>query len=282
MAKRNAGHSDEARDHVDEVKNFVAEANLYMLQISEAMEEIKSSGQASSQIVKTVEDIAFQTNILALNAAVEAARAGEAGVGFAVVADEVRNLANKSRDAALNTTSMLESSIRRINDGAQLVEKAKESFTRLVATSDQVTLIVGDITEASRSQTHEIQDIHQSIALVDKVTQENSLEAAETENISSDLNHQAGLLNDTIKRVTEVLRGTGSGGVVRARKLDTELEERSGVEATGQIAKKSQAPRLIDMEEMKKEAQAIEPKRTFKTVSNKELDQALPMEDDDF
>jgi methyl-accepting chemotaxis protein len=277
MAKRNAGHSDEARDHVDEVKDFVKEANLYMLQISEAMEEIKSSGQASTQIVKTVEEIAFQTNILALNAAVEAARAGEAGLGFAVVADEVRNLANKSRDAAVNTTTILESSLSRINDGVELVEKAKESFTRLVATSDQVTEIVGDITEASRSQTHEIQDIHQSIALVDKVTQENSLEAAETENISRDLNKEAGLLNDTIKRVTQVLEGTGSP--LPSRERPTEALDLGSAQKK---AKRTKSPSSHEIEELKKEAQQVEQKRTFKAVSNNDLDVAIPMEDDDF
>jgi hypothetical protein len=288
MAKRNAGDSEEARDHVEIVKTYVEEADLYMRQISEAMEEIKSSGEASSQIVKTVEDIAFQTNILALNAAVEAARAGEAGQSFAVVADEVRNLANKSRDAAISTTSMLESSIGRINEGAQLVEKAKETFIQLVATSDHVTEIVGNITLASRSQSRDIQDIHQSIALMDKVTQENSLEAAETENLSHALNHQADLLNNTLQRAETILRGDTQGSlrdmggdILRARAVKLE----AGEEAPGQSLSSKEggygAPggakeAALDLDKLKSEGQGS----SFKKVSNKDLDKTLPMDDD--
>jgi uncharacterized coiled-coil DUF342 family protein len=287
MAKRNAGDSEEARDHVEEVKTFVAEANLYMHQISEAMEEIKSSGEASSQIVKTVEDIAFQTNILALNAAVEAARAGEAGAGFAVVADEVRNLANKSRDAAVSTTAMLESSIARINEGALLVEKAKETFALLVETSDLVTQIVGNITNASRSQSRDIQDVHQSIALMDKVTQENSLEAAETENLSEALNHQASLLNDALRRAESILSGNSQGlpalrssGRKRERPQEIpggeDYPPKASPKASSEARPGGAKEAALDLEKLKSEGS----RASFKKVSDKDLDKALPMDDD--
>ncbi|MDR1079761.1 MAG: methyl-accepting chemotaxis protein [Deltaproteobacteria bacterium] len=285
MAKRNAGHSDEAKEHVAEVKNFVEEANLYMLDIANAMEEIRNSGQASSQIIKSVEEIAFQTNILALNAAVEAARAGEAGVGFAVVADEVRNLANKSRDAASSTTSMLASSLERINGGTLLVEKAKESFARLVETSDQVKAIVESITLASRSQTKDIQDIHQSIALMDKVTQENSLEAAEAENYSRDLNRQAGFLASAVTRVSSILLGSGApplrpGSRAGGGRIGGAARERAGAPPSGAgspaenpVAREA----AMSLDGTKAPPEARRP--VFKAAPSKDLE-AIPMDDD--
>jgi hypothetical protein len=274
-ARRNAGHAGQAKALMDRAKGFVDEAHASMRQISVAMEEIKASGQASSQIVKTVDEIAFQTNILALNAAVEAARAGEAGIGFAVVADEVRNLANSSSAAAKSTTSMLDSSLRRIIEGAELVRRAEESFEALVATSDEVAGLMTGITEDSQSQAREIQDVHQSIALVDKVTQENSREAAEAGHISSELNRQAGLLNQTISHVALVVTGqggsprprAGKGGPGAARKAGTaQARDGSGGLMDGQAG----------------EGQAQAPRRAFARPNKKDLDRALPMDDDFF
>jgi methyl-accepting chemotaxis protein len=265
-AKRNAGHAGQAKELMDRAKSFVDEAHASMRQISAAMEEIKASGQASRQIVKTVDEIAFQTNILALNAAVEAARAGEAGLGFAVVADEVRNLANSSSAAARSTTSMLDSSLRLINEGASLVTKAEDSFESLVATSDEVAGLMTGITEASQSQAREIQDVHQSIALVDKVTQENSLEAADAGRISSELNRQADLLNQTISQVALVVSGQP---IAQSQRPAREARATSkGVSFMDQVR-----------EEQVKEEQ---PKKAFAKPSKTDLDQALPMDDDFF
>ncbi|MDR1394867.1 MAG: methyl-accepting chemotaxis protein [Deltaproteobacteria bacterium] len=266
MAKRNAGHSDQAKELMDRAKSYVAEANAAMQQISAAMEEIKSSGQASSQIIKSVEEIAFQTNILALNAAVEAARAGEAGAGFAVVADEVRNLASSSSEAAKNTASIMAGSIRRINEGAQMVSQAEASFASLVVTSDEVAQLVENITLASQSQAKAVSDVHQSIALMDKVTQENAVEAADTENISQALDSQASLLSRTISRIARILHG-GPAGLKPIRPV-----RRS--EAVKPLAALNQTP-------ASNPAAGPGPagSRT-KKVSQKALDQVLPMDDD--
>jgi methyl-accepting chemotaxis protein len=305
-AKKNAGHADQAKELMDRAKSFVDEANVFMGQISAAMEEIKNSGEASSQIVKTVDEIAFQTNILALNAAVEAARAGEAGLGFAVVADEVRNLANSSSGAAKSITSMLDSSSKRIIEGAALVKKAEESFESLVATSDEAAGIMSDIALDSQSQTREIQDVHQSIAMMDKVTQENALEAAETGNISAELDRQADLLNQTNSHVSRVVSGrrgkaepsterakgvgggkTGAGrsgaasrqsGAARSVRSDSPFdgfnrpEEPSG--GSDFIAK------VLDEDETRKNSPA--PKSSFGKKKKSDLEQALPMDDDDW
>jgi hypothetical protein len=275
-AKRNAGHSELAKELVAKTKGFVHEANHTMSQIAAAMEEIRGSGQASRKIIKTVEEIAFQTNILALNAAVEAARAGEAGVGFAVVADEVRGLAGRSSEAAKSTASLLASSIDRINDGASLVKKAEDSFARLVETSDEVAALMEGITGDSQGQTRDIQAVHQSIAMVDKVTQENAVEAAETANLSAELNRQAALLNRTIRHVTSVLTGSERPPAEASEGAPSEAAPGEG--APGGALRAAGAVRLRDLAAEEPAADPI--KKSFGRASAKALDQALPMDDD--
>jgi methyl-accepting chemotaxis protein len=298
-AKRNAGHAGEAKELIDTAKAFVDEAHAIMLQISTAMEEIKNSGLASSQIVKTVDQIAFQTNILALNAAVEAARAGEAGLSFAVVADEVRNLANSSSAAAKNTTSILDSSLKRMIEGADLVKKAEESFESLVTVSDKVASLMTGITEVSQSQAREIQDVHQAIAQVDKVTQENAMEAAETGNISSELNRQADLLNQTISHVSGVVTGQVDSPVQGLRVKGSQLSQGSasgysvpsntasgrGRGGPAKASPQAQTPGLPESartETARADSGFTSPKKSFGKPSQKELDQTLPMDDDFF
>ncbi|MDR1578491.1 MAG: methyl-accepting chemotaxis protein [Deltaproteobacteria bacterium] len=272
-AKRNADNSERAKKLMDKAKSFVVEANEAMDQISVAMEEIKNSGQASRQIIKSVEEIAFQTNILALNAAVEAARAGEAGVGFAVVADEVRNLANSSSAAARNTNDMLARSVMRINEGAQLVIQAGASFKDLVVTSEDVANLVQSVTEASQTQARAIQDTHQSIAMMDKVTQENAVEAAGAEKISRALNGQARFLSRAVQRISALLHGYGWAS---SRNLASPAEPDDSRARLGL----SLAVVGSDVP-----AEAPSPSQPLITsslpkVSKKALDQAIPMDDD--
>ena len=271
MAKRNAGHSAQAKELMNEAKSHVQTANEAMSEISRAMEEIHHSGQASSQIIKTVEEIAFQTNILALNAAVEAARAGEAGVGFAVVADEVRNLANRSAEAAKNTTVMIAGSMDRINQGAALVRNAEESFASMVAASDQMGAIVGEIAQASQSQAQDIQKIHQSIAQMDKVTQENAAEAGETQSLSQNLTDQAAVLSEALAEMLAILKGAREAG--RPRPGGPRPKTGPAVSSTP-AARPGLGPY--------REAPAV-PKSSIVDSSKKlKMEEAIPMDDDDF
>ena len=265
MAKRNAGHSAQAKELMYETKEHVQKANLAMNEISVAMEEIRGSGEASSQIIKTVEEIAFQTNILALNAAVEAARAGEAGVGFAVVADEVRNLANRSAEAAKNTAVMIASSMNRINQGAALVLNTEESFSSMVNTADQMEAIVTKIAQASHSQAQGIQNIHQSIALMDKVTQENAAEAGETQSLSAHLTRQAGLLSDALSKMGAVLNV--SAGTGKSRKMD----ERNRPSVRQVNANTGCKPEILS---------AVPLKLTGVKDKKSKMDEIIPMDDD--
>ncbi len=274
MAKRNAGHSAQAKDLMLEAKNHVQTANVAMGEISQAMEEIRASGQASVKIIKTVEEIAFQTNILALNAAVEAARAGEAGVGFAVVADEVRNLANRSAEAAKNTTTMLNASMERINQGAMLVTGATESFTSMVETSDKMDDIVGEIAQASQSQAQDIQSIHQSIAMMDKVTQENAAGAGETQSLSRNLTRQAAILTEALGEMAVILKGASEAArLTRESKAGRKAlkaaaaSSDSGFNLTEQLAASAPVVPII-------KPALVDPGRKNK------MEAAIPMDDD--
>lgn len=234
MAGRNADRSAQATEMVIEVKNHVRDAGGSISEISKAMGEINESGRKSSKVVRTVEEIAFQTNLLALNAAVEAARAGEAGVGFAVVAEEVRNLAIRSAGAAKNTHDILAGSMERINQGSELVDKAIDSFALMVAISDQMVSIIDEIAQASQQQAQSVQNIHQSIALMDKVTQENAAGAGENQSLSQILSRQAALLDEALNEMKAVLNdssssaGPGSAGGGYPKRADSSAFNLSG------------------------------------------------------
>lgn len=266
MAKRNAGHSAEAKELMLAAKDHVLAANRAMGEISQAMTEIHDSGQASSQIIKTVEEIAFQTNILALNAAVEAARAGEAGVGFAVVADEVRNLANRSAEAAKNTATMIAGSMARIDQGAILVQKASESFASMVATSDQMGGIVAEIAQASQSQAQDVQHIHQSIALMDKVTQENAAGAGETRALSQRLTERSSVLSEALEEMRLILEG--------GEKIDQPLH-RPGRSAAAIVAPQ---PHFVVEERLRQPEQP--PRAAFNSAKKSHLEDAIPMDEE--
>ena len=257
MAKRNAGHSAEANDLMTEARDHVQAAGHTMNEVGRAMDEIRASGQASRQIIKTVEEIAFQTNILALNAAVEAARAGGAGVSFAVVADEVRSLANRSAEAAKNTNLIIAGSLDRIKEGGRLMAEAEARFSSLTQFTDQMGAILGEIAEASQRQAQDVQSIHQSIALMDKVTQENAAGAGETQSLSWSLTRQAALLGDALRDMNDILK---DGKKIKGR-----------AQATPQAPeRRDQAP-----------APSSAPLTALKNPARKhDLNKVIPMDDD--
>src|SRR5208337_2106308 len=140
-------------------------------EMTDAMKEVKAASDDIAKIIKTIDEIAFQTNILALNAAVEAARAGEAGMGFAVVADEVRNLAQRSAQAAKETANKIENSIQKSQRGAQISEKVTASLQQIVVKARQVDELVAGIATASNEQTQGIAQINTAVSQMDKVAQ---------------------------------------------------------------------------------------------------------------
>ena len=151
MTRKNGGNAEQAAQLMGEVAKQVHASNQSLQEMVSSMANIKDSSQKVSRIIKTIDEIAFQTNILALNAAVEAARAGEAGKGFAVVADEVRNLAQRSAQAAKDTASLIEESIGFANEGSSKVTQVADVIDSFTQTSTSVHSSLERLTTSSRS-----------------------------------------------------------------------------------------------------------------------------------
>ncbi len=177
----------------------LAEGNQQIQAMMDAIEEINKSSSQIGKIIKTIEDIAFQTNILALNAAVEAARAGEAGKGFAVVADEVRNLASKSAQAAKNTTALIEGSIKAVKNGSNLALEAGQTMSAVVENAEVVVQVIDQISDASEQQTALIEQITRNMDQIASVVQMNSATAEQSAAAAEELSSQSQIMKDMVK-----------------------------------------------------------------------------------
>lgn len=200
QVKQNSKNCENGKQLVEEAGMFFAEANDRMDDLTTAMTQIGESSDEIGKIIKTIEDIAFQTNILALNAAVEAARAGEAGKGFAVVADEVRNLASKSADAAQNTTALIEHSMEAVRRGTGVTKDVVAVVRRVEGNAMRVKDIVDEIADASVSQIDMIEQISVGIDQISSVVQSNTATSEQSAAASEELSGQADSLKSLIGR----------------------------------------------------------------------------------
>ena len=171
------------------------------------MDAIKEASNNIAKIIKSIDEIAFQTNILALNAAVEAARAGEAGMGFAVVADEVRNLAQRSAQAARETAAKIEDSITKSDRGVQISLQVTRSFEEIMETVRKVDDLVANIASASKEQSDGIGQVSTAITEVDKVTQSNAANAEESAAAALELNAQGDALKEALNKMMKLTAG---------------------------------------------------------------------------
>lgn len=206
MTKMNADNTKQAEGLMGEAKRVVGGGMETMSNLSSAINEIKTSSDATAKILKTIDEIAMQTNLLALNAAVEAARAGEAGRGFAVVAEEVRNLAQRSAEAAKDTARIIEGAQGTSERGVQLAEQTRQSMDDIAESAGKVAAIVGEIAAASSEQAQGIEQVNRAVAQLDTVTQRNAANAEESASSGEELSAQARELNDIVGGLVTLVR----------------------------------------------------------------------------
>jgi methyl-accepting chemotaxis protein len=210
MARRNAEHTQEAAGLMVKVDQRVADSNQALHEMVTSMAAIETSSAKVAKIIKTIDEIAFQTNILALNAAVEAARAGEAGMGFSVVAESVKNLAQRSAQAARDTAGVIVESIDRSTEGSGKVELVATSIGAITESVKRVKGIVEEVREASRQQTQGLDQVSQAIVQMENVTQTTAATAEESAAASEELRGQAETSQGVVSRLEDLVGVTRS------------------------------------------------------------------------
>ncbi|TLS91439.1 methyl-accepting chemotaxis protein, partial [Aliarcobacter thereius] len=196
ITKNNTQNAEKMAHLSKDVKESVVLGEGLANKTALSMDEINSKVEAINEAIEVIDQIAFQTNILSLNAAVEAATAGEAGKGFAVVAQEVRNLANRSAEAAREIKSLVENATSKTNEGKKISDEMRNGYNNLNTLIGETITIIQDVSQASREQLQGIEQINDAVSILDRVTQENSVEASNVSNIASQTLKMAQVLVD--------------------------------------------------------------------------------------
>ncbi len=239
MTRKNAQNSQTAAGLMGEIDTRVQESNVALGEMVTSMGEIQAASEQVAKIIKTIDEIAFQTNILALNAAVEAARAGEAGMGFAVVADEVRNLAQRSAQAARDTASLIESSLEKSQRGAEKVETVAGSIASITSGVGQVKGLIEEVSLASSQQAQGIDQVSQAVSQMEKVTQTTAATAEESAAASEELSAQAEAAMGVVTHLENLV------GTVAPRKAQTAPASRHASSAVVRMADVKRAGRPV-------------------------------------
>jgi len=210
MTQRNAENAQEAASYMNEVHRQVEQSRQALESMISAMRAISESSSKVSRIIKTIDEIAFQTNILALNAAVEAARAGDAGMGFAVVADEVRNLAQRSAEAAKSTSQLIAESIENAEQGGSQVDQVTNAISGITDSVNRVKVLIEEVSMASRQQSQGFEQIASAVSQMEKVTQTIAASAEESAAAGQELTSQAKNARAQVTQLRVIIAGAGT------------------------------------------------------------------------
>ena len=200
QVQQTGAYANEASDKTASAGARMSECSVHMQNMVGAMDEISNTSEEIGKIIKTIEDIAFQTNILALNAAVEAARAGTAGKGFAVVADEVRSLAAKSAEASQNSSALIQASMLAVQNGAKIATETAKQLNDVVADAQEVSDMVMNIAAASQRQAESVAQVTTGIDQISAVVQTNSATAEQSATASQELSEQSAGLKALVQQ----------------------------------------------------------------------------------
>jgi hypothetical protein len=222
MTRRNADNSKAGTTAANGARRAAEDGAEEMDRMREAMDAIQGSSQEISKIIKTIDEIAFQTNILALNAAVEAARAGEAGAGFAVVAEEVRALAQRSAVAAQETADKIADATERSSQGVEISVRVAEGLKTIVEKTREVDKLVAEVADASREQSEGLDQINTAIGDMDRITQSSAANAEETASAAEELNAQSAELRNAAQGLANLV-GAKIEKAAPERRSDSDL-----------------------------------------------------------
>jgi methyl-accepting chemotaxis protein/methyl-accepting chemotaxis protein-1 (serine sensor receptor) len=213
MTHQNAANARSTAGETESADNLLKETTQKLDDMISSMNEMNASSEKISRIIRVIDEIAFQTNILALNAAVEAARAGEAGMGFAVVADEVRNLAQRSAQAAKDTSALIEESIVRSQEGKVRLDEVAKCVSKVVDSASRIKVLAGEVHVGSQEQARGIEQIAKAVAQMQSVTQSTAASAEESASAGELMSSQAIGLNNAAKMLDELIGGNERVGV---------------------------------------------------------------------